>query len=66
MKASEYRTKTEKELNTELTNLKKEGMNLRFQKVTGELKNQSRVRVVRRAIARIHTLINENKSKGEK
>lgn len=66
MKAVELKTKTQKELYTELTNLKKEAMNLRFQKVTGELKNSARVRVVRRSIATLNTLINEKKSKGEK
>jgi large subunit ribosomal protein L29 len=66
MKAVDYKTKTEKELNTELTNLKKEAMNLRFQKVTGELKNLSRIRVVRRSIAMINTLINAKKRNSEK
>lgn len=66
MKAADLRIKTITELYTELTKLKKEGMNLRFQKVTGELKNLSRSRVVRRTVALIKTLINEKKSKGEK
>jgi ribosomal protein L29 len=41
-------------------------MNLRFQKVTGELKNLSRIRVVRRSIAMINTLINAKKRNSEK
>ncbi len=66
MKAADLRVKTINELNTELTKLKKEAMNLRFQKVTGELKNFSRVRYIRRGIALIKTLVNQKKVKGEK
>jgi large subunit ribosomal protein L29 len=43
-------------LNDELLNLKKEQFNLRFQRATGQLENTSRVRVVRREIARIKTI----------
>jgi len=43
-------------LNDELLKLKKEQFNLRFQKATGQLENTSRVRVVRRDIARVKTL----------
>ncbi len=66
MKAVDLKLKTITELYTELTKLKKEAMNLRFQKVTGELKNLSRTRVVRKAVAVIKTVINEKKRKGEK
>ncbi|MCL4148576.1 UNVERIFIED_CONTAM: hypothetical protein GTU68_020627, partial [Idotea baltica] len=38
---------------------KKEQFNLRFQGATGQLENTSRVRVVRRDIARILTVLNE-------
>jgi len=44
------------QLNDELLKLKKEQFNLRFQRATGQLENTSRVRVVRRDIARIKTL----------
>jgi large subunit ribosomal protein L29 len=57
MKASEVWTKTEDELNGELASLKKEQFNLRFQQATGQLENTSRVRQVRRDIARIHTVL---------
>mgnify|MGYP000031464804 FL=1 len=57
MKASEVWTKTEDELKGELANLKKEQFNLRFQQATGQLENTSRVRQVRRDIARIHTVL---------
>ena len=53
MKASEIRTKTADQLNDELASLKKEQFNLRFQKATGQLEKTSRVRQVRRDIARI-------------
>ena len=43
-------------LQDELLKLKKEQFNLRFQRATGQLENSSRVRVVRRDIARVKTL----------
>jgi large subunit ribosomal protein L29 len=44
------------QLHDELLSLKKEQFNLRFQRATGQLENTSRVRVVRRDIARVRTL----------
>ena len=44
------------QLSDELLKLKKEQFNLRFQRATGQLENTSRIRVVRRDIARIKTL----------
>ena len=44
------------QLSDELLNLKKEQFNLRFQGATGQLENVSRVREVRRDIARVRTL----------
>ena len=41
----------------EILNLKKEQFNLRFQRATGQLENTSRIRVVRRDIARAKTLV---------
>lgn len=55
--ASELRVKTSDELRDQLIGLKKEQMNLRFQKASGQLENTSRVRVVRRMIARIKTIL---------
>jgi large subunit ribosomal protein L29 len=57
MKASEVRAKGDDELREQLLQLKKEQFNLRFQKATGQLENTSRVRVVRRDIARIKTIL---------
>lgn len=49
------------ELNTKLIELKKESFNLRFQVAGGQLENTSRVRVVRRDIARIKTVLGETR-----
>ena len=51
--------KTEDQLATQLTELKREQFNLRFQAATSQLEKSSRVREVRRDIARIKTLQNE-------
>jgi len=48
-------------LKEELTNLKKEQFNLRFQQATGTLEKAARIRVVRRDIARIKTIMAERK-----
>jgi large subunit ribosomal protein L29 len=56
MKAEDVRAKTPDQLTDELASLKKEQFNLRFQKATGQLEKTSRVREVRRDIARIKTI----------
>ena len=56
MKAEEYSTKTPDQLKGDLAQLQKEQFNLRFQRATGQLENTSRVRQVRRDIARIKTV----------
>jgi large subunit ribosomal protein L29 len=56
MKASDVRAMTPDELTDELLKLKKEQFNLRFQKATGQLENTTRVRQVRRDIARLKTI----------
>ncbi len=57
MKAEELRGKTPDQLKEQLLDLKKEQFNLRFQKASGQLENTARVRVVRRDIARIKTVL---------
>ena len=47
------------QLDDRLAKLKKEQFNLRFQRATGQLENTSRVRQVRRDIARIKTVLGE-------
>ena len=53
---SDLKTMSEDQLDQEVLNLKKEQFNLRFQRATGQLENTSRVRTVRRDIARVKTL----------
>ena len=53
---SDLTAKTEDQLGEELGNLKREAFNLRFQAATNQLEKPSRVREVRRDIARIKTL----------
>ena len=55
----DMRTKSDDQLSEELGNLKREAFNLRFQAATNQLEKPSRVREVRRGIARIKTLQNE-------
>ena len=58
-KAEDLRSKTEDELRKELIELKKEQLNLRFQQTNGQLENTSRVRTVRRQVARIKTILSQ-------
>ena len=60
MELKKMRELTEVELNTELTKMKKELFNLRFQHVTGQLENPVKMREIRRDIARVKTIIREN------
>src|SRR5215472_12837068 len=55
LKTEDLRAMTPDQLDDELIKLKKEQFNLRFQRATGQLANTSRVREVRRDIARIKT-----------
>jgi large subunit ribosomal protein L29 len=61
--ADDYRLKTEHELGDELVKLKKESFNLRFQRANGQLEKTNRVREVRRTIARIETVLTEQRRK---
>ena len=56
MKAEEFRHMTVDQLDDQLAKLKKEQFNLRFQRASGQLENTSRVREVRRDIARVKTV----------
>ena len=59
MLASELKSKTPDQLRDSLVALKKEAFNLRFQQATGQLENTSRMRAVRRDVARIKTVLNQ-------
>ena len=59
VKASEMRAQTSDELKTRLVSLKKEQFNLRFKVASGENENSSRIRIIRREIARLKTVLTE-------
>ena len=59
MKATELRQKDGKELNTLLMDLLREQFNLRMQKGSGQLTKPGRIKLVRREIARIKTILQE-------
>jgi large subunit ribosomal protein L29 len=64
MKASDIRSKDEASLKADLVELKKEQFNLRFQQATGQLAKPSRMRDVRRDVARVMSVLSEkNKAK---
>ncbi len=63
---SDFKAMSEDQLNDELLKLKKEQFNLRFQRATGQLENPSRVRIVRRDVARIKTVAAQKKRAGAK
>ena len=69
MKTNEYvkdlNKKTADELAQELVAAKKELFNLRFQNATNQLENTSRIKEVRRNIARIQTVITEKANAAE-
>ncbi|MEL6316232.1 MAG: 50S ribosomal protein L29 [Pseudomonadota bacterium] len=59
MKAAELRQKSTDELNEMLVQLKKEAFNLRFRAATSQVEDTSRIRAVRRDVARVKTIITE-------
>ena len=61
MEAKELRDKSEVELKAELQDLLREQFNLRMQKGTGQLSNSARMKSVRRDVARVMTIMNEQK-----
>jgi large subunit ribosomal protein L29 len=63
MKIADIRGKTVDQLGDELVNLRKEQFNLRFQRASGQLENVSRIRIVRRDIAKIMTVLAERRRK---
>ena len=62
MKAADIRAMTIDQIDDEVLKLKKEQFNLRFQRATGQLENTSRVREVRRDIARLKTVAQHKRS----
>ncbi len=66
MDATDLRTKSVDELTDALARLKREQFNLRFQKATGQLEKSSRIRQVRRDIARVKTIAAQKRAADEK
>ena len=60
MKASELREKTAQELNELLLELRKEQFNLRMQRATNQTEQSHNMKNVRRNIARVKTILNQN------
>jgi large subunit ribosomal protein L29 len=61
MKIGDVRAMSVDQLDDEVVKLKKEQFNLRFQRATGQLENTSRVRQVRRDIARVKTVAHQKR-----
>jgi len=59
MKSDEIRSKNTTELEFELANMKKEMFDLRVKSATQSIPNPARIRVLRRSIARINTIMHE-------
>ena len=62
LKPEDLRHMTVDQLDDEALKLRKERFNLRFQRATGQLENTSRVREVRRDIARIKTIARQKRA----
>ncbi|GAA5264835.1 large subunit ribosomal protein L29 [Acidiphilium sp. MT5] len=58
-KAIDIRVKTPDEVEALLLDLKREQLNLRFQRATGQQENTSQIRKVRRSVARVKTILAE-------
>ena len=59
MNATELKEKTLDQLQEMLADLKKEAFNIRFQAATNQLENTSRMRSVKKDVARVKTIINQ-------
>ena len=61
-KITTIREMSTEELHARLRDLKQESLNLRLQQATGQLENSARVRLVRREVARVMTILSERKN----
>ena len=61
MKAHELRTKSDEELQTEILSLARKRFNLRMQQGTGQLSRPNEMKILRRDLARVKTVINERR-----
>ena len=62
MKIEDIRAMSPDQQDDAILNLKKERFNLRFQRATGQLENTTRVREVRRDIARLKTIVRQKRT----
>ncbi len=60
MKAKEIREMQVEQIRSKLSDTREELMKLRFQQVTGQLTDSSRLRILRRDIARMETILNQS------
>ena len=60
-KITEIRELSSEELQGRLRDLKQESLNLRLQQATGQLENSARIRLVRREVAQVMTVLHERK-----
>lgn len=58
---TEIREQSTEELHLRLRDLKQEALNLRLQQATGQLENSARLRLVRREVARVLTVLNQRR-----
>lgn len=65
MKSREIRALNPEEVKSKLTDAREELMKLRFQQVTGQLTDTSRLRTIRRDIARMQTILSEQTAEVE-
>ncbi len=61
-KPADIRAKSDDQLNTMLLDLRREQFNLRFQRATGQTEGTARVKIVRRDIARVKTILAQKAS----
>jgi len=59
MSVEDFRAKSDDQLKDNLIDLKKEQFNLRFRRATGQVEDTSRIRTIRRDIARVKTVLTE-------
>jgi large subunit ribosomal protein L29 len=62
MKATQYRERSDDELRKSLDELQEQLFKLRFQKSTGQIEDPTKIRQVRKDIARVKTIINERRA----
>lgn len=66
MKIEEIKNLSDEELKTKIFDAKKEYMELRFQHISGQLTNTSKLKITRRDIAKLETIVREREIKNAK